>query len=693
MAQENSFMNVIQRTDIMLAAGVIGVLFMLIIPIPAVILDLLIAVNLMFSLVVLLSVMYMRNAAEFSVFPSLLLLTTVFRLALNVSSTRMILTEGIAFDSKIIRSFGDFVVGGNYVVGLIIFLIIIAVQFIVITKGATRISEVAARFRLDAMPNKYMAVDGELASGMITEEEAIARRAAIQAETDFYGSMDGASKFVKGDVVVGLLITFINIIGGIIIGTVMRSEAFEVAAQTYLLFTVGDGLVSQIPALLLSTATGIIVTRAVSEGGLGEDIRMQLSGQPRIMFIAAGFLFFLAILPGFPKIPLFLLAAGMVLLGLRMQRAETKREAEEEEARGTGEAEPDVLSPVQPELLELEIGYALVPLVDESQGGDLLDRIKNLRRRSANEMGIVVPPIRIRDNPRLNPNEYAVKIRGVAVGGGELQVDQFLVINPRGKPDGVPGVDTRDPTFGQPARWISRSDRSKAEDLGYTVVDSPSVLATHLGEVLKGYAPELITMQQVQKFMDEIESRSPAVVREVRDKGAKLSDIQKVLQNLLRERVSICNMDRILELVAEHFEAGMKHDMLTEWVRQGLAMQISNELAEKGVIKAVELDGELEEILSESVDIDAEGNMTASLDPETLNLIVAGATEVLGSIEDTDFHNVVICTAPSRLFLQQIFEKTLPSVRVISYNELARNIQLQILGRLEIPETEPLAVG
>ncbi len=678
------------HADIMLAVAVISVVFMLIIPLPTVLLDMLIALNLMLSLVVLLTVMYMKNAADFSIFPSLLLLTTVFRLALNVSTTRVILSDGLQFDGAIIRAFGDFVVGGNYVVGLVIFLIITAVQFLVITKGATRISEVAARFRLDAMPNKYMAIDGELASGLITEEEAKSRRKVVQAETDFYGSMDGASKFVKGDVTVGLLITFVNIIGGIIIGTTMRGEPLSAAAGTYLLLTVGDGLVSQIPALLFSTATGMIVTRSISEGGLSEDLMEQLSGQPKVFMISAGFLAFLGFLPGFPKSPLFGLAGLLFFLGWRMMRTSQAEEAANAEAEAAPHtAEPETLAPVQPELFELEIGFALIPLVDVSHGGDLISRIGNLRKRSANEMGIVVPQLRIRDNPRLGPNQYSIKIRGVEVGKGELQVEQFLVINPRGAPDGVPGMDTRDPTFGQAARWIERDMRTTAEDLGYTVVDCPSVLATHLGEVLKSYAPEFVTMQQTQIFLDSIEKSSPAIVREVKERGARLGDIQKVLQNLLRERVSISNMERILELVAEHFSSGIRHEMLTERVRQGLAMQISSSLANNGVLKVVEVDGETEELLSDAVDVDMEGNMTASLDPEILNALIQNAVQTIGSIDDPEFNNIVLCTAPNRLFLQQVFEKSLPGVRVISYNELSRNTRLEILGQLGVSQAAP----
>jgi len=355
---------------------------------------------------------------------------------------------------------------------------------------------------------------------------------------------------------------------------------------------------------------------------------------------------------------------------------------------GPHKREPDVLQPQQPELLEVEIGFALVPLVDESQGGDLLDRIRNLRKRSANEMGIVVPPVRIRDNPRLGPNQYSIRIRGVDVGRGDLQVDKLFVINPRGTPDGVTGIDTRDPTFGQPARWIDRDMSKAAEELGYTVVDCPSVLATHLGEVLKSYAPELITMQQTQQFLDAIDAQSPAIVREVRDKGARLSDIQKVLQNLLREKVSISNMERILELIAEHFESGMKAEMLTERVRQGMAMQISSALADNGVLKVVELNGETEELLSDAVDVDSEGNMTASLDPDILNALIQNAGHVTSSIDDPYYGNIILCTAPNRLFLQQIFEKTLPAIRVISYNELSRNIRLEILGQLGVQSAE-----
>ena len=672
--------------DIMIAVAVVAVVFMIIIPVPTFILDTLIGFNLMISLVVLLTVLYIKNAVEFSIFPSLLLMTTVFRLALSVSTTRMILSEGVSFDGAIIRAFGEFVVGGNYVVGLVVFLIITAVQFIVITKGATRTSEVAARFRLDAMATKHMAVDGELASGLITEEQAKKRREDIQSEADFYGSMDGASKFIKGDVIVGLIIVFIDIIGGILIGVIMRGEPLGTAASTYLLLTVGDGLVAQIPALLFSTATGIIVTRAVSKGSLGEDVRQQLTGQPKVFLITAGFLFFLGVLPGFPKVPLFGLGILMFVFGWRMRRVALEDDKGEVKDESASKHEPEVLTPMQPELLELEIGFALVPLVDESQGGDLLDRIRNLRKRSANEMGIVVPPVRIRDNPRLGPNQYSIRIRGVDVGKGDLQVDKLLVINPRGAPDGVHGIDTRDPTFGQAARWIERDISKAAEELGYTVVDCPSVLATHLGEILKTYAPELITMQQTQKFMDTIDSSCPAIMREVKDKGARLGDIQKVLQNLLRERVSISNMERILELVAEHFEPGIKSEMLTERVRQGMAMQISSALAESGVLKVVEVNGETEELLSDAVDVDNDGNMTASLDPDILNALIQNASQVMSSIEDPYYNNVILCTAPNRLFLQQIFEKSLPSIRVISYNELSRNIRLEIVGQLGVQD-------
>ncbi len=674
-----------KNSEVIMAVGIVGIIFMLIIPIPAMALDILIAINLMISLMVILTVINLKNTADFSVFPSLLLLTTIFRLALNVSSTRMILSQGQAFDSKIIKAFGNFVVGGNYVIGLVIFLIIIAVQFIVITKGATRVSEVAARFRLDAMPNKYMAIDGEQASGAITEAEATTKRTRVQQETDFYGSMDGASKFVKGDVTVGLLITFINILGGIIIGTVMRGESFAVAAKTYLLFSIGDGLVTQIPALLLSIATGIIVTRSSSESQLSEEITSQLFKQATVMFIAAGFLVFLGILPGFPKIPLFALAGLLIYAGLKIKNVK-KEDADAEGIEDETEVEPDMLAPAVPEQLEIEIGYSLVPLVDESQGGDLLERIKNLRKRMANNMGISVPRVRIRDNPSILPNNYSLKIRGVEVGRGELNINQFMVMNPNGLPDEIPGFDTKDPTFSQPARWIAKDNRGEAENLGYTVVDCPSILVTHLGEIIRIYAPDLLSMQQVQIYTDDVEGRAPAAVKEMREKGARVSDVQKVLQNLLREHVSISDIDKIIELIAEHYEAGIKHDFLTEKIRQGLGMQITSSYAEAGVLKAVELDGELEETLSSAIDYDSEGNMSSSIDPEILRAIIDRTTEVLSSIDDPEYKNVVLCTAPNRLFLQQIYEKSIPSVSVVSYNELSRNLSLTVVGQLSIYE-------
>jgi flagellar biosynthesis protein FlhA len=676
-----------QRTDVLIAIGVIIVVLMLIIPIPAMLLDFFIAVSFALALITIITVMYMRKATELSVFPSLLLVSTVFRLALNVSSTRLILLKGPAFNGKIIRAFGEFVVGGNYVVGIIIFLILVAVQFIVITKGATRVSEVAARFTLDAMPGKQMAIDADVSAGLITEEEAIAKRVNIQREADFYGAMDGASKFVQGDVKVGLLITVINIVGGLIVGMAMRGETLQSAVQTYTMLTVGDGLVAQIPSLMMSTATGIIVTRAVSNEDLGTELTTQLLRQPRTLFIGAGFLLFLAVLPGFPKIPLIVLAGILATMAVYLRRGvrfgavpeeELPKKMKEEAARGP----ESVVGLLQIDPIALEIGYNLIPLVDTDQGGDLLERVTMIRRQSAIELGLIFPPIRIRDNMKLDPNAYSIKIKGVEVGKGEIKMGKYLAMNPGTVEEKIEGEETLEPAFGLPAIWIDEENRQRAERLGYTVVDSPSVIATHLTEVIKSYASEVLGRQDVQTLINSLSTDYSAVVKEVKDAGATIGDVQKVLKGLLKEGVSIRDLVTILETIADYFPSVKDHDELIELVRQALSRQICQQyLNEERKIPVITLAKEVEEELKKSV-IDTERGKRFAMEPDSQKRLLQKISEEGSKARQKGMRPVFLTSPDVRSLFRNIVSSVLPNAAVLSSFEIVPDIRLEAVGTI-----------
>ncbi|HKJ85312.1 MAG TPA: flagellar biosynthesis protein FlhA, partial [Spirochaetia bacterium] len=565
-----------RRSDVLVAVGVIVVVMMLIIPLPTFLLDTFMSVNIVLSLLVILIVLYTTNALEFSVFPTLLLVATVFGLALNVSSTRLILAQGAEFDGRIVIAFSNFVVGTTgtegLVIGIIIFIILIAVQFIVITKGATRVAEVAARFTLDALPGKQMAIEAEYNSGAITEEVAAKRKNDLEREVDFYGAMDGASKFVSGNVKIGILITVINIVGGIIVGVTLHGETLAEAAATYIRFAVGDGLVTQFPALLISTATGIIVTRAISDGSFGEDITHQFSRQSRIYWIVSAFLVGLAFLPGFPWYVLLPLALMSGFLAYRLGHKQVEDEAKEKLAAETAAPEaPTEVSPVAPlDPLSLELGYGLVPLVDRDKGAELLDRVTRIRREMALDLGLVVPRIRIIDNMRLEPSEYSFKIRGTEVGRGTIRMGHFLAINPGSVSEEVPGERTTDPAFGLPAMWITEDIRDRAERAGYTVVDSPSIIATHLTEIIKHHAADILGRQEVRSMLDTLKREYSAVVEDVQA-VLSLGEVQKVLQSLLGEQVSIRNLVAILEALADFAAVSKEPTFLVEKVRQALA--------------------------------------------------------------------------------------------------------------------------
>ena len=686
MAERTYDFSWMQKSDILLGIGVIAVVTMLVIPLPTFLLDLLLAISLMLGILILLVVMYVPRSFDFSVFPALLLITTVYRLALNVSSTRLILLQGAAFDGKIIRTFGDFVVGGNYVIGFIVFIILTAVQFIVITKGATRTAEVAARFTLDAMPAKLMSIDSDLSNGIINEEEALRRRREVRKEADFYGAMDGASKFVQGDVKVGILITIINIIGGFIIGMVMRGESFDVAIHTYTLLSIGDGLVAQIPSLMITTATGIIVTRAVSEESLGKDLSTQLGSQPRALMITAAALGLSAIIPGFPKITLILLAAGLGALGYLMKQTEEeemqKTKIEQKEAALKTHKPESVIPLIQVDALEVEIGYSLIPLADPDQGGTLLDRITNIRRRSALEMGLIVPPIRIRDNMELPPQDYSILIKGVEVGHGSLQVGKLMAMDPGTVEEKIEGVEFTEPVFNLRAIWIDPDNRDVAERRGYTVVDCPTIIATHLTEIIRRHADEILGRQEVQQLIDTIKNDYPAVVNElIGEKKLSIGEIQKVLQNLLRERVSIRNMVTILETLGSYSDYTKDIGLLTEYVRVALARQLCREYADKNnTLSVITVDPEIETIIRSSIHEDPVEGRIISLDPDTHREVLDSLFDSYSRARSAGYAPVFLVSPHIRSVLFTLLEREVPDPVVLSYNEIVPEIRINVIG-------------
>lgn len=667
--------------DVIAAIGIIGVVIMMVVPLPTALLDVLLTFNITLSVLILLIAVFTTHPLDFSVLPSLLLAATLFRLSLNISTTRLILLNGDA--GQVIEAFGSFVIGSSPVVGFIVFVILIIVQFIVITKGAERVSEVGARFTLDAMPGKQMSIDADLNSGLINEQEARERRKTIQREADFYGAMDGASKFVKGDAIAAIIILFINIIGGFVTGVLIQGMDITAALSRYTLLTIGDGLVSQIPALLISTATGFVVTRADSDNNLGEDLGVQLLRNPKAMFITGGVLIVLALL-GLPKLPLLVMAAVIIGLGLTVQRSGKTDVVKETIAARDTEIEEskkpeNVLNLLQVDHMELELGYALISLVDAKQGGDLLDRIVLIRRQVASEMGFIVPVIRVRDNMNLLPNQYVIKIRGAEVADGELLADHYLAMSSGFDDDSVPGTPTKEPAFGLDAKWIAAGHREQAELAGYTVVDAPTVLATHLTEVIKNNAWEILSRQDVKTLVDHVKQQASAVVEEVLEVSS-LGQIQKILSNLLRERVSIRDLVTILEAIADHAAATKDPDHLTEHVRQALARQIVQPLADKdGKLSVLTLDPKLEQEISDSIQPSDYGTYL-SMDPHALQDLLQKLGKEAEKMILKGNTPVVVCAPVVRINLRRVAERQIPTLVVLSYNELVSGIQVQAVG-------------
>ncbi|NMB46793.1 MAG: flagellar biosynthesis protein FlhA [Firmicutes bacterium] len=681
--RRNILERLVSGNDLIIVLGVVLIVVMMILPLPSLVLDLLLAVNISLALLVLLLTMTVTEPLQLSVFPSLLLIATLFRLALNVSSTRLILLHGFA--GRIIEAFGNFVVGGNYVVGFVIFLILVVIQFVVITKGAERVAEVAARFTLDAMPGKQMSIDADLNAGLITDGEARRRRREIEREADFYGSMDGASKFVKGDAIAGIIITVINILGGLAIGVGQQGLPLAQALQRYTLLTVGDGLVSQIPALLISTATGIIITRAASDKSMGVELTEQLFGEPKVLRVAACVLLFFAFIPGLPVLPFFVLGGATGGLAYLMQswqvsQAQVEQQAAEERELEETKRPENVLSYLQLDRIELEIGYGLIPLVDAEQGGDLLERVTMIRRQMALEMGLVIPPVRIRDNLQLAPGAYSIKIKGVEVGQGELMLNHYLCMDSGGVVEPVVGIETREPAFGLPALWVPASGRQEAEVAGYTVVDPPSVLATHLTEIIRRYSHELIGRQEVKLLMDGLKEEYGAVVDELVPNLLSLGEIQKVFQNLLREGISIRNLVTILEALADSASLVKDTDVLTEYVREALARQISQtHTGEQGFIPAITLDPAIEDLVSQAIQHTDRGTFV-NLDPREAGQLLDKIAQAWEKAAARGHQAVILCSPAIRLALRRLTERALPSLPILSYNEISPDSSVQAVG-------------
>ena len=670
--------------DIVVALAIIAIVIIIIIPIPNSLLSVLLSLNIALSLLILLLSMYAKDVLEISIFPSLLLIATLFRLSLNISTTRGILKDADA--GKVVETFGKFVIQNDPVVGFIIFLIIVIIQFVVITKGAERVAEVSARFTLDAMPGKQMAIDADLNSGLITEEEAIRRREDIQKYADFYGAMDGATKFVKGDAIAGIIITIINIVAGLAIG-VANGMPFRDAMQRYTLLTVGDGLVSQIPALLISTATGLVVTRAASDSNLGQDLIGQLFGNnPSLLYMIGGLMAALGIFTPLPGPTYIILGLLFAFLGYTMSK--TAKEEILEPVEEISEAEElrkpeNVLGLLKVDDIELELGYGLIPLAEISQGGDLLDRVVMIRRQIAMELGLIVPIVRFRDNIQLSPNEYIIKIKGVQVSKGEVLFDHYLAMDPGTGEGEIEGIDTVEPAFGLPAKWIRESEREKAEIFGYTVVDPPSVIATHLTEVIKENAHELIGRQDVKLLIDNVKEEYPAVVEEVVPNVLSIGDVQKVLSNLLKEQISIRDMVTILETLADYGTVTKDTDLLTEYVRQRLSGYITNKYVENSALNVITLDSEVEEIIMNSINRTETGAYLA-LEPNMAQGILNNTFRTIQKLT-TIGEQPIILTAPIvRLYFKRLTEQLTRDLIVLSYNEIEPSVEVQSVGMVSI---------
>jgi flagellar biosynthesis protein FlhA len=684
----------LEASSLLVAVGVVAILMVMILPLPPLLLDLLLSTNITIGLVILLIAMYNTNPLDFSAFPSLLLITTLFRLSLNIASTRLILLhghEGSGAVGQVINSFGNFVVGGSFAVGMIIFLIMVLINFIVITKGSGRIAEVAARFTLDAMPGKQMAIDADLNSGLINEEQAKGRRKEISRQAEFYGAMDGASKFVRGEAIAGLIIMAVNVIGGLAIGVLQGNMAIGRAAETYTLLTIGDGLVSQIPALIISTSAGIIVSRAASDASMGEEFTRQFGLQPQALAVAAGIILLFGLIPGLPHLPflaLGTLVGGLAYLAFQKQAAARQSDAEQEQQQKAAESPAgspeEVENLLTLDILELEVGYGLIPLVDDKQEGDLLERIRAIRRQFAMDMGMIVPPLHVRDNLQLKPDQYVLQLKGIEIARGEVMMGYLLAMDSGAAKREIEGIPTKEPAFGLPALWIAPEKKDEAQVAGYTVVDPSTVVATHLTEQLRGHAEELLGRQDTQKLLDNLAKTHPKVVEELVPNVLTLGAVQKVLQNLLRERVSIRDLLTICETLADYGPKSKDTDILTEYVRQKLARSILTFYVDQdNTLPVLTLATKVEDLLRESIQKGEQGAHLA-LEPNLAQRLLEAIQEQAERVAAEGHQPVILCSPPVRRHLRRLLERFLPQVMVLSHGELTSQVKINSLGTIEV---------
>lgn len=676
-----------QRSDLLLGLYILVPVIFLIIPIPTLLLDILILLNISLSLIILFTALFSKEALQMSAFPTLLLMTTLFRLSLNVGSTRNILLNGYA--GNVVATFGNFVGGGNLVVGVIIFAVLILIQMIVINKGSERVSEVTARFTLDAMPGKQMAIDADLNTGAITDEQAKERRQKIQDESAFFGSMDGASKYVKGDATAGLVITAINFVGGLVLGVMMQGLDINEALQRYTILTIGDGLVSQIPSLIISLSTGILVTKVSKESDLGGVLVRQLFSIPKVLYIVGATMAFLGIATPLQTWICLIYAILFIVVGrvmessIEVQDIEEEVNAEEETAEEIRRPE-NVVSLLQVDPIELEFGYGIIPLADVNQGGDLLDRVVMIRRQIALELGCVVPMIRLRDNIQLNPNQYVIKIKGVPVSEGEILFDHYMAMNPGYVEEEITGIPTFEPSFHLPAIWITEGQRERAESLGYTVVDPPSIIATHLTEVIRNHLDELLTRQDVQNLINNIQEQNTTLISELVPKLLGVGEIQKVLQNLLREGISIRDLVTIFETLADNAATTRDTDVLTEYVRQSLKRAISNKyFPANEMTSVVTLDPKVEQEIMNSVKQTEQGAYI-NLDPDRTKGILASVGDEVEKMEELGKNPIIITSPIVRMYFKKITEEQFKDLIVVSYNEIENDVELQSIGMVTV---------
>lgn len=684
----NVLRKVMGQTDLLAAIGVVLIVVMLVVPLPPILLDFFITLNISAGIAVVVATLYLNRALDFAAFPSLLLLTTMFRLAINVSVTRLILTTGDA--GHVIRAFGEFVVGGNVIVGLVIFFILVVIQFVVVTNGASRVAEVGARFTLDAMPGKQMAIDADLNAGLITDDEARRRRAEIAREADFYGSMDGASKFVRGDAIAAIVIVLINLIGGLAVGMMQMDMPFNEAIQHFSLLTIGDGLAAQIPALLISVATGILVTRSASDRDLGSDVAGQILKQRKAPLVAGGAILAFALVPGLPKIPFIVIGGLLFFIGWQLRRSDAAdREAAEEaalaDADGTAVAQPRDAAlealPIDP--LELSIGFGLVRLVDQHSGGTLLSRVSVIRRQIATELGMVIPPVRIHDELGLDSHEYVMKVRGTEVARGAIMAGHQLAMDPGDAVGQLSGVPTTEPAFGLPATWVSDSQRAEAEALGYTVVDGESVIVTHLTEMIRAHAAELLTRQDTRQLLDQLKESNEAVVNEVVPDMLTLGEIQRVLQNLLSEGVSIRDLGTIVEAIGDKARLTRDPSLLSEYARQALGRTITAPYVDESQrLRAIALDPNIEQEIAASISQTSDGEYLA-MDPVRAQALVSALRTQVEHAVARGSRPVLLCSARVRRHMRRLVEQAIPHLAVCSYNEIAPGITVETIGVIE----------